>query len=60
MKQTGLGIFTAWSNQPLIILRSNWFVRADYSTYFERYNCSFESDDFNASKIIQKYEDSIE
>ncbi len=34
--------------------RSDRFLRADYLTYFERHNCSPESDEFNASKIIEK------
>jgi len=32
----------------------NQFLRADYLTYFERLNCNSESDEFNASKIIEK------
>jgi hypothetical protein len=31
-------------------------MRADYLTYFERHNCSFESAEFNASKIIENHE----
>jgi hypothetical protein len=32
-------------------------MRIDYSTYFERHNCSSESVEFNASRIIEKYQD---
>jgi hypothetical protein len=34
--------------------RPDQFLRADYLTYFERHNCSSESVEFNASKIIEK------
>ncbi len=42
-----------------IFLRLNWFLRADYFTYFERRNCSSESAEFNAFKIIEKSQDLI-
>ncbi len=46
-----------WSldrSAAIIFFRSDQFLRADYLTYFERHNCSSESDKFNASKIIEK------
>ncbi len=39
-----------------IFSRLNWFLRADYLTYFERRNCSSELAEFNAFKIIEKYQ----
>jgi len=39
--------------------RSNQFLRADYFTYFEKHNCSFELAEFNAFKIIEKHQDLI-
>jgi len=42
-----------------IFSRLNQFMRADYFTYFERHNYSFESVEFNAFKIIEKYQDLI-
>ncbi len=35
--------------------RPDWFLRADYPTYLERHNCSPESGEFNAFKIMEKY-----
>jgi len=36
--------------------RPNQSMRADYFTYFERHNYSSESVEFNAFKIIEKYQ----
>ncbi len=32
-------------------------MRVNYSTYFKRHHCSFDRAEFNALKIIKKYED---
>ncbi len=47
---------SAWQLFP----GGRWTSRTEYPTYFERHNCSPESTELNASKIIEKYEGSIQ
>ncbi len=54
-----LTVLTARSPAASTFPRPDQFLRADYLTYFERHNCSPVSAEFNAAKIIEKYEDLI-